>query len=160
LVKTLKLPIDVGYQHDYVNIVAVGRFGYTYQELGPNSISGYFASIGAGISVGHKNYFQFGLYTNRNFGLGVDQQVGGFSITVAGVKLGYENDGAPFEILGKVGNSLNDQGDRYRTADGIIGFRGWDVRLNMFTGEPSDPTEKGLPGYPKDIIEVNLTNID
>lgn len=68
----------------------------------------------------------------------------------------YENDGAPFELLGKkIQNILNDYGDRFRTNAVSIGYGDIDILLNMFTGDSYGEVidNEGLraEGYPRGI---------
>jgi RHS repeat-associated protein len=126
--------LGVSYSSEYFSAgVGVG-LGYTNMSLGRNVAKGFTSSVAGGFSVGNENW-NVGLYSSKFAGAGIGQQVAGFQASLGGVRFGYENDGAPFEKLGKFGNALNDGGDRFRTAAGFIGFGGVDIRLNMFTGD-------------------------
>jgi RHS repeat-associated protein len=145
--------IGLGLKTGYFSAGVGGGIGYTNMSLGANSAKGFTSSIGGGASFGGSD-FNLGLYTNKTFGAGIGQQIAGASLGIGGGRITYENDNAPFDKLGKLGNSLKDEGDRYRTNAFSISiykgkFTGLDLRLNMFTGEPNGiPTDPSY-GYPQ-----------
>jgi RHS repeat-associated protein len=118
------------------------RMGYSSMDLLVNKAQGLNFNAYGGFTIGNEKN-NIGFYTNyyKGGGIGVDgkgsQQVAGFHASVGGVSLGYENDGAPFPESWRI----NDQGDRFRTAAGFIGYGGVDLRLNMFTGDPYKETD-------------------
>lgn len=147
----------LGYSSDYFSASIGSRVGYSSMNLLVNNAKGVNINNYAGFTIGNEKN-NIGFYTNyyQGGGIGKDgkgsQQVAGFKASVGGVSLGYENDGAPFGKLGWFGNALNDEGDRFRTAAGFIGFGGVDLRLNMFTGDSygktdQDATSEGHPKY-------------
>jgi hypothetical protein len=119
--------------------------GYTNMSLGENSVKGVTGSLGGGFMFGDADS-GFGLYSNRTFGGGVGQLVGGVNIRRNGVTLTYENDGSPFNKH-DLTNGLIDGNDRWRTNAVSIAYRGVDVRLNQFTGDASNSEGVPMSGY-------------
>ncbi len=134
------------YSSDYFSAGIGSRVGYSSMNLLVNNAKGVNINNYAGFSIGNEKN-NIGFYTNYYKGGGIgatgngSQQVGGFRASVGGLSFGYENDGAPFGKLGKFGDALNDEGDRFRTAAGFIGFGNVSARLNMFTGDSYGETE-------------------
>lgn len=122
--------------------------GYTNMSLGPNSVKGFTSSLGGGFSVGNSDW-NAGFYTNATSGAGIGQRVAGFRANLKGVSVAYENDDAPFDLLGGAGNALKDGGDRFRSNAVSIGYAGIDLRLNMFTGDPTGRPTDPSSGYPQ-----------
>lgn len=147
--------LGVSYSSDYFSAGIGTRVGYSSINLLVNNAKGFNFNAYGGFSIGNENN-NIGFYTNYYKGGGIgSQQVAGFRASVGGVSFGYENDGAPFGKLGKFGNALNDEGDRFRTAAGFIGYKGVDVRLNMFTGDPYKDVDVSdavkAEGYPRGL---------
>lgn len=111
--------------------------GYSNHTLGDNSIEGFSTIFGFGGSVGGRD-FNIGLYYSRFSGAGINQRIAGFTMGVAGAHFVYENDGAPFEKLGRFADLLNDGEDRWRTNAVALGYGDFELRLNQFTGEPTE----------------------
>ena len=122
--------------------------GYTNMSLGANSAKGFTSSIGGGFSVGNSDW-NAGFYTNATSGAGIGQRVAGFRANLKGGSVAYENDDAPFDLLGGAGNALKDGGDRFRSNAVSVGYAGVDLRLNMFTGDPTGVPTDPSPGYPQ-----------
>jgi hypothetical protein len=87
--------------------------------------------------------------------LDADQQVAGGKLTIYGASLTYENDGAPFEKLISVGSSLQDGQDKFRTNAVSLGYAGFDLRLNLFTGNPNPNPDYDNPMYPLGVYTGN-----
>jgi hypothetical protein len=160
--------VGFGYSNKFTRAGVNLGVGYTYQKLLDNSISGFTAQFGAGVSVGAMNVggkagndASIGLYTSIFRGAGASQQVAGFGLNVPpwklgglkipSISLGYENDFAPFEKLGGLQKLLNDEGDRFRTAAGFLKIGKFDARLNMFTGEHSYFDYSDEKNYPRGL---------
>lgn len=119
-------------------------------RLDANVAKGVTSNVGGGFSVGNEKW-NVGLYTTVFDGAGIGQHVAGFRTTLGGVSAAYENDGAPFPKK----MSLNDYGDRFRTNAVSIGYKGVDIRLNMFTGDPYKDVDVSeavkAQGYPRGL---------
>lgn len=119
-------------------------------SLDANVAKGFTTRVGGGFSVGNSKW-NAGLYTTSYSGAGIRQHVGGGRLTLGGVSISYENDGAPFPKKWR----MNDAEDRFRTNAVSIGYRGVDIRLNMFTGDPYKDVDVSdavkAEGYPRGL---------
>ncbi len=102
--------IGLSYSSNYFSAGISAGIGYTNMSLGPNSAKGFTSSLGGGFSVGNSDW-NAGFYTNATSGAGIGQRVAGFRANLKGVSVAYENDDAPFDLLGGAGNALKDGGD-------------------------------------------------
>jgi hypothetical protein len=140
--------LGLNYSSEYFSGGLNLGLGYTNMKLGDNTVKGFTSRIGGGFTVGNEKW-NAGLYTTRFGGAGIGQRVAGLRLGLAGVRITYENDDAPFDKLGKLGGLLKDGGDRWRTNAVSIGYGDFDLNLHMFTGEPSrKPHTEPSPGYP------------
>jgi len=152
---TLGANAGLSYSGDGATFGINAGLGYTDMSLGKNSVKGVTGSLGGGFMFGDATS-GLGLYSNRTFGGAVGQFVGGVNIRRKGVTLTYENDGSPFNKH-DLTDQLIDGHDRWRTNAVSIAYKGGDVRLNQFTGEPT----KTLPAteeYPNEIYGGNADN--
>lgn len=124
--------VGLNYSSEYFSAGAGVGVGYTNMRLDANTAKGFASSIAGGFSAGSKNW-NIGLHSSKFSGAGIGQQVAGIGLTLGGVRAIYENDGAPFSDW--LPNTLNDGGDRFRTAAVSLGYGDVDVRLSMFTGD-------------------------
>ena len=95
------------------------------------------------------------MFKNKTFGGGIRQTVADVTYLRIGGSLTYENDGSPFN-KNDLTKGLIDGNDRWRTNAVSIAYKGVDVRLNMFTGEPG--TAKELDGYQNKVYTGNADN--
>lgn len=122
--------------------------GYTKMKLDANTAKGFSTTLGGGFTLGNDKW-NVGLYTTKFSGAGIGQKVGGFRLTLGGVYAAYENDYAPFDLLGEgIQGILNDKGDRFRTNAVSLGYGDFDIRVNQFTGDSHDMVEPPSEGYP------------
>lgn len=122
--------------------------GYTNMKLDANTAKGFSTTVGGGFTLGNDKW-NVGLYTTKFSGAGIGQKVGGFRLTAGGVYAAYENDYAPFDLLGeRIQGILNDKGDRFRTNAVSLGYGDFDIRVNQFTGDSHDMVEPPSEGYP------------
>src|SRR6056297_1997128 len=142
---TLGANAGLSYSGDGATFGINAGLGYTDMSLGKNSVKGVTGSLGGGFMFGDATS-GFGLYSNRTFGGDVGQLVGGVNIRRKGVTLTYENDGSPFNKH-DLTDQLIDGHDRWRTNAVSIAYKGVDVRLNQFTGDPSDSSPEPMSGY-------------
>ena len=142
---TLGANAGLSYSGDGATFGINAGLGYTDMSLGKNSVKGVTGSLGGGFMFGDATS-GLGLYSNRTFGGGVGQLVGGVNIRRKGVTLTYENDGSPFNKH-DLTDQLIDGHDRWRTNAVSIAYKGVDVRLNQFTGDPSDSSPEPMSGY-------------
>ncbi|MCU0451953.1 MAG: polymorphic toxin type 23 domain-containing protein, partial [Bernardetiaceae bacterium] len=140
--------LGLNYSSEYFSGGLNLGLGYTNMKLGDNTVKGFTSRLGGGFTAGSDDW-NAGLYTTRFGGAGIGQRVAGLRLGLAGARITYENDDAPFDKLGKLGGLLKDGGDRWRTNAVSIGYGDFDLRLNMFTGEPtmSNPDDKSAE-YP------------
>ncbi len=140
-----------GVSTDYLSAGMSFGVGYTNMRLDANVAKGINTTVGAGLAIGNSNW-NVGMYTTEFRGAGISQQVAGFRATAAGAYFAYENDHAPFDKLGNLGLAFRDGGDKFRTNAVSLGYKDWDIRLNMFTGESGGINTKD-PEYPLGVHE-------
>ena len=142
--------LGAGYQSGNFSISGgVGLMGYSnYNGFGKNAIEVRYSAM-ASWDDG-----KLGLSLGTNIWKGdFSQRTGVIGLHSGDFRMMYENDGAPFNKLGKI---LSNNTDMYRTAAASIEIGKFSLQTNLFTGK-SGTDESGKP-FKQAIKDPNLVD--